>query len=92
MTIQINEDLKLGADARQWILYQRYGRHWKPMMFFSRIESLLLSLMEIELRESNARDIEELIHELKTFRKWVNESHFIENCQNIQAGDLSRGS
>jgi hypothetical protein len=82
--IKLSSKLKISADKRQWIIYERFGEHWKAQQFFSNIESLVLGVMEYKLRKKQAIAIQELKKEIISFKKWVLESDFIQQAKSIK--------
>lgn len=85
--ICINERWKIGADSKQWIVYEKFENTWRAVRFYVNLEYLASDLMELSLRHSEAQAIEVLADEVKRFKQWLLASHFLEKAQKLKNGN-----
>lgn len=74
MNIQLDSNFKLSSDAYQYILMRKYKNSWQCWGYFTKLENSLLEYIQVSLKLSDSKSIDELIQTHKSLLQSVKEA------------------
>ena len=80
MKILLNKKYGIDSDRLQWIL----NKNSRPYWFFTDLESLLKAYVEVKMRSSKARNVDQLIYSQKKIVEGL-----LQALNNISGKDLA---